>query len=71
MVITMGEVAKHIIEEIEEIAKEYMSDVKGADLTEFDLMVAENLIMFGYIRAQREINRNLVSETNIQGKNDL
>jgi len=58
----MGKVSKNMIEEIEVIAKEYMTQVKGDNLTEFDLMVAENLVMFGYLRAKNqfiEMNKNI------------
>lgn len=60
----MGEVSLHIIEEIENIAKEYMTDVKGTNLTKADLMIAENLIMFGYLRAKNEIEKNFSNELN-------
>ncbi|WKZ70102.1 MAG: hypothetical protein QY331_02385 [Melioribacteraceae bacterium] len=58
----MGKVSKNMIEEIEVIAKEYMTQVKGDNLTEFDLMVAENLVMFGYLKAKKqfiEMNKNI------------
>ncbi|HSH51813.1 MAG TPA: hypothetical protein VK982_08850 [Bacteroidales bacterium] len=45
----MAEVSKNMIEVI---AKEYMTQIKGDNLTEFDLMVAQNLVMFGYLKAK-------------------
>ena len=50
----MAKINEEILMEIKETAKDYMLAVKGHHLTENDIMIAENLIMFGYLKAINE-----------------
>lgn len=50
----MGRISIETMGAIKETALEYMKEVKGKELTDKDVMIAENLIMFGYIKALDE-----------------
>lgn len=50
----MAEIDTAIKEEIKKWAKNYMTAIKGKALTKEDIMIAENLIMFGYLKAKED-----------------
>jgi hypothetical protein len=63
----MAKISREIIREIQKDAKTYMRALKGDGITRDDIMVAENLMVFGYRRGlgDREKNqneRNIVKE---------
>lgn len=56
----MGRISLASMNAIKETAQEYMKEVKGKELTEEDIMIAENLIMFGYIKALEEKEKSKI-----------
>lgn len=50
----MATIPTIVKDEIKEQAKTYMSGIKGDHLTDEDVMIAENLIIFGYLLAKDE-----------------
>ena len=48
----MGKISKKVLKEIKLHAEEYITAVKGKELTEKDLITAEILMKLGYIKAK-------------------
>ncbi|MFO7447949.1 MAG: hypothetical protein R6W90_16420 [Ignavibacteriaceae bacterium] len=52
------DISKQILYEIQKEARHYIASVKGQNYTADDLVVAENLIVFGYLKAIEDIESN-------------
>lgn len=50
----MAVIPKRTLNEIQLEAKQYLLSLKGNELTEEDVVAAENLIVFGYCRAMED-----------------
>lgn len=50
----MAVISKRTLNEIQLEAKQYLLSLKGNELTEEDVVAAENLIVFGYCRAMED-----------------
>jgi|GEM_PF-1521368 hypothetical protein len=59
----MATIPAIVRDEIKEQAKAYMSAIKGDDLTDEDIMIAENLIIFGYLLAKDEQSGSYLNYT--------
>lgn len=64
----MGKISRQTLHDIKETARDYMYAIKGHHLTENDVMIAENLIMFGYIRAKHEKDKTSNRTKNLKEK---
>jgi hypothetical protein len=53
----MGKISKKILKEIKLNAEEYITAVKGKDLTKKDLTAAVNLMKLGYIKAKLKVKK--------------
>lgn len=48
----MSSIDTFVLNELKKIANDYMASIKGSDLKEIDLITAENLVLFGYLKAK-------------------
>jgi hypothetical protein len=55
----MAAIDRETMQQIRLKAKEYMKFMKGRTITKEDIMIAENLIIFGYMKAKNEADRSL------------